>query len=345
MLCGGCRIRRGRDTGGRDDHDAFDDDGGIFAERGRQSAHHALMGAWWWRVLRAAVVVAAGAVVWVVVLPSRHVVPDHMAALTVRQPNIGGLVAKPATAKALAPSKSTVAAVRRAAKAHPAHTGIYEVGWASPPKASPQENAGLLVQLLPTPALARQVLSGVRHQYSSSRSVGGSNYRLEAHFAVPGVPGAEGLTYAISAASPASSSPAPAGTADVVTFREGSVAVLELLQSTGKAPSTAGVVTLARAELAAVRRAGPAISLAVVRRPMVPAIGTGVGVVVVGAGVVFLPEHLVGRRRRKRARRQQHERERALDQVRAGGRRTVRRHQAPAWRRQAHGPRRGPFWR
>lgn len=303
------------------------------------------MGTWWWRVLRAAVVVAAGAVVWVAVLPSRHMVPDHMAALTVREPHIGGLVTKPATTKALAPSSSTVAAVRRAAKAHPAHTGIYEIGWASPPKASPQENAGLLVQLLPTPALARQVLSGVRHQYSSSRSLGGDTYRVEAHFAVPNVPGAEGLTYAISASSSASSSPAASGTADVVTFQEGSVAVLELLQSTGKALSTAGVVRLARAELAAVRRAGPTISLAVVRRPMVPTIGTGVGVVVVGAGVAFLPEQLVDWRRRKRARHQQRERERAFDQVRAGGRRTVRRHQAPAWRRQSRRSRRGAFWR
>lgn len=302
------------------------------------------MRTWWWRSLRVAVVVAAGVVVWVLVLPEHHVVADRMARLVVRQPHIAGLVAKPATAKALAPSSSTVAVVRRAGKAHPAHTGIYEIGWSSAPKASPQVNAGLLVQLLPTPAQAHQVLAHVRREYSSSRSLGGDTYRVRSHFAVDGVPGAQGLTYAITAASSTSSTSPASGVADVVTFQDGSVAVLELLQTTGKAPSSAGVVRLARAELATVRRVEPTISLDVVTRPLVPSLGTGVGVVVVGAGVAFFPEHLADRRRRRQLRRQHRDRERALDQVRAGGRRTVRRHQAPAWRRQSRRPRGRIFW-
>lgn len=296
---------------------------------------------WWGRTARSVVVVVIGAAAWVWLLPNSTVDTHRMALLAVRRSGIAGLSAKPATAEVLAASKSTDKAVRRAGKAHPAHTGIYEVGWSTPSKAKVQANAGLLIQLLPSSTLAAQVLGGEEHDYAVTRTLGGDTYRVTSHFAVPGVPDARGVVDDIAPSSPSTSN--PAGAAEVVTFRVGRVAVLELLQTTGSAPGTAGVVRLARAELAAVRRAGPDPTLAVVTRPLSDVVGTAAGVVVVGAGVAVVPEWLSERRRRRA---EERERRGAPNHYSAQGHRVVRRQQAPAWqRRQAQAKRRWTFWR
>lgn len=280
---------------------------------------------WWGRLGRSLVVVIVGVAAWIWLLPQTRVDTKAMAHLVVHTSRIAGLVGKPATAQVLAASKSTDKAVRKAGKQHPGHTGIYEVGWSTSSKAKTQANAGLLVQLVPTASLAEQVLSGERHDYASTRTLGGDTYRVRSHFTVPGVPGAEGLVDDIAPSSPSTSN--PAGAAEVVTFRFHTVAVLELLQTTGSAPGTGGVDALARAELAVLRRAGPAPSLTVVSRPEGAVVGTVAGVVVVGLAVAILPEWISGRRRRRFDRR----RAAPANHYSASGHRTVRRHRAPAW--------------
>jgi len=287
---------------------------------------------WRWRLARSGVVLVAAAVCWAVFVQQQRIDDGRLAALVVRRPGFAQVRPTPVSARPLPASASTVALVRRAARTDPAHAGIYEIGWQSPPSAKATTNAGLLVQLLPTPAQAAAVLAGVRHQYSASRSVGGDTYRRVARFAVPRVPGADGSVYRITA--PAAS-PAGAGIADVVTFQVGSVAVLELLQTTGSSIGPPQAVVLAQAERERLVSRAAGLSLAVDHRPLGASVGLFAGAVVVAGGVAVVPEGLGAWRRRRRQRRQERAAQLAMAERRSVGRRVVKRHRAPAWQRRA----------
>lgn len=300
---------------------------------------------WGWRVLRGGVVVIVAVVCWVLFVADHHVDDRRMAVLAVSRAPIPQVRARPVTARTLPVSASTVALVRGAAKEHPDATGIYEVGWQSPSSAKITTNAGLLVQLLPTDREAASVLASVRREYSSSHAVGGATYRLTGHFAVPGVPGARGGVYRITVPPSTGSSGTTTATADVATFRVGRVAVLELLQSTGATIGPPSAVALARDERVQLVRHVAGFTLGVVTRPLGWTVALFAGAVVAGLGVAVLPEWAVAWRGRRRLRREHARHERATAELRAVGRRTVRRHQAPAWqRRAAHGHRTRRWW-
>ncbi len=283
---------------------------------------------WRWRLARSVAVLAAAAACWTAFVATQRVDDGRLAALVVRRPPFSQVRPEPVSARSLPASASTVSLVRRAAKTDPAHAGIYEIGWESPPSAKVTTNAGLLVQLLPSRADAARVLAGVRRQYSTRRAVGGDTYARTETFAVPGVPGARGAVYEIS-----SSSTAGSGTADVVTFQVGTAAVLELLQTTGSTIGPSQAVALAQQERARLAKREPGLSLVVTHRPLGATVGLFGGAVVVAAGVAVVPEGVGRWRRRRRQRREEHAHRQALAEQRAVGRRAVKRHRAPAWQR------------
>lgn len=288
---------------------------------------------WGMRLARGVAVLVAAGVCWAVFVTQTKVVRGRMAALAVTVSHVPGVKTKPVASRALPVSSSAVKAVKVAGRRQPAHTGIYEVGWESPSKAATSVNAGVLVQLVPTAHLAGQVLTSVRSQYTSSRTVDGDTYTVTSRFVVPGVPGSQGLVYHVTGSSGSGS-----GTAQVVTFRQDDVVVLALVQSTGVLKSTGAAVALARSEADRVARNAPGLSLAVTSRPLGWSLALAGGAVVVAAGVTVLPEWLADLPGRRRRRREERARRRGEEERRARGRRAVRRHRPPAWQRQSRAP-------
>lgn len=269
------------------------------------------------------------AVCWGLFVTQGRVVPSRMGQLAVRRSGVPGLLARPATARTLPVSQSSITSVKTAARSRPAHTGIYEVGWQSPAKAATTTNAGLLLQLVPTTTLADKVLGTVRAQYAKSRSVSGDQYTLTSHFTVPGVPGAAGVVFHVTSGSAAAS-----GTAYVVTFRVGQVVTLVLIQTTGTLPGgSRTAASLAHAEAARLDQVGTGFSLRVTSRPLGWSLALAGGAVAVAAAVIVLPEWLAGLPDRRRRRHEHRVRQRLEEERRARGRRAVRRHRPPAWQR------------
>ncbi len=286
-----------------------------------------------WRLARGAVVLVVGGVCWALFVTGQQVRTGRMAALVVHRPPTTAVRARPATATVLPVSGSTLAVVRRAGRLDPAHSGIEEIGWTSPAGAKTSVDLGLLVQLLPRASLARQVLQHVRRQYASSRAVGGVTYTVVGHFAVPGVPGAQGLVDRLSA-----TSSTPPGRADIVTFQVGQAAALVLLQTSGTQPGAATAARLATEEAQLLRRRLPGFTLAVPTRPLGPSLADGLASVL-GAGVAVIgPEGLGSWRRRRRARREARARAALARERQARGRRAVQRHQPASWRRRPPRP-------
>lgn len=281
---------------------------------------------WPMRLARSLVVLAVAGACWAAFVRDEHVDKARMATLVVRQPQLRGVQQRPAQATSLG-APTSPAPVARAAKRQPALTGAYQIGWRSAASAHTQLSAGLLVELVPSAPLARSVVASARKQYGATRTVQGETYALTSHFAVPGVGGAQGAGYTVKASGKA------VGSAEVVTFVVDHVAVLQVVQSTGPV-SRAQVVAMARAEAARLREVAPGFSLTVTTRPVGWSIGLGAGALVVAAAAAVLPEWIAGRQQRRARRHQQQRRDRVADEMRAGGRRAVRRHRPPAWQRQ-----------
>jgi len=288
---------------------------------------------WAWRLARGGLVLVLGALCWAVLARGQRVETRLMAELVVHRPPVGSVDPRPATATVLPVSGSTLAVVRRAGRQDPASSGIYEIGWTAPAKAKISVDLGLLVQLLPRPSLARQVLTHVRGQYGRTRAVGGVTYRVVRRFDVPGVASAEGLEDRLSA-----TTSTPAGWADVVTFQVGRVAALVLLQTSGSRPDPAGAVRLAQDEVQLLRRRLPGFSLAVPTRPVGPSVAAGSATLVAAGLAVVGPEGLAGWRARRRARRAERQAAGVAAERRSRGRRAVRRHQPARWRRRPPRP-------
>jgi hypothetical protein len=267
---------------------------------------------------------------WAAFVRTTHTVPSRLAELAVTAPHMAGLAPHPVLAKALPAAGSTLAEVRRSAVVDPGHTGIFEIEWQSN-VATVQANAGLLLQLMPTASQTRVVLDHARKQYGASRSVNGDAYSLERRFAVPGVPGAEGITYHVVPLTPSKTN--PAGTANVVIFQVGTTAVVELVQSTKSTPGTPGAVALAQAEAAHLRAVPAGFSLTTTSRSVGWSIVVLGGGVVVGTAAAVVPEGVVA----WRGRRQERQRQRRRKAREAGfeGRGVPRRHRVPSWQLQA----------
>lgn len=287
------------------------------------------MHGWGMRLARGLVVLVAAAVCWALFVADQHVDTGRMAMLAVRDPHLPGIRSKPVAGRVLPASASTVAVIRTAERSDPAHTGIYEIGWEATGANPTSTNVGLLVQLVPDTATARTVLTDVEHQYGRTRTVSGDTYTQAATFAVPGVPGARGITYAITG-----SGSTGGGTAEVVSFRVGRVVVLELVQTTGTAFGAPQAVALARREAAHLGAAGTDLSLAVTTRPLGWSIGLAAGSLAVAGAVVVLPEWVMARHERRARRAVRRAEERARAERLARGRRSVSRHRTPSWQRQ-----------
>lgn len=278
------------------------------------------------RLGRGLVVLVVAAACWALFVSDQHVDTARMATLTVHDPHLAGIRPKPVGGRVLPASASTVGIIRAAERRDPAHTGIYEIGWDATGANPAATNVGLLVQLVPATATARTVLADIHHQYGRTRTVSGDTYTQTASFAVPGVPGARGITYVIT-----SSGSTGGGTAQVVSFRAGRVVVLELVQTTSSSFGAPQAVALARAEAAHLHAVGTDLSLAVTTRPFGWSIALAAGAVVVAAAVVLLPEWFLDRHHRRQRRAERRAEERARAERLARGRRSVSRHRAPAW--------------
>lgn len=287
------------------------------------------MHGWVMRLARGLVVLVVAAVCWALFVTDQHVDAGRMATLVVRDPHLAGIRPKSVAGRTLPASSSTVGVIRAAERRDPAHTGIYEIGWEATGANPASTNVGLLVQLVPDTATARTVLTDVHHQYGASRTVSGDTYTQTATFAVPGVAGARGITYAISG-----SGATGGGTAQVVSFRAGQVVVLELVQSTGSSFGVRQASALARLEASHLQAVGTDLSLAVTTHPFGWSVGLGAGAVVAAAAVVVLPEWFLDRHARRRRRAERRAEERAQAERLARGRRSVSRHRVPAWQQQ-----------
>jgi hypothetical protein len=285
---------------------------------------------WGMRVARGLVVLVVAAVCWALFVTDQHMDTGRMGTLVVRDPHLAGIRPKPVAERTLPASASTVSVIRTAERRDPAHTGIYEIGWEATGANPASTNVGLLVQLVPDTATARTVLTDVHRQYGASRS--GDTYTQTASFTVAGVGGARGITYAISG-----SGSTGGGTAQVVSFRVGQVVVLELVQTTTGSFGAPQAAALARREAAHLRAVGTDLSLVVTTHPLGWSIALAAGSVVAAAAAVVLPEWFLDRHERRRRRAERRAEARARAERLARGRRSVRRHRAPAWQRRRTG--------
>jgi hypothetical protein len=269
------------------------------------------------RVGRVVVVVVVAVAVYAFALPSSHFDPALMANLSIRDPHVAALNAKPSTASTENAKKDNVKPVVTYATKDPTQTGVYETEWTGSKKSA--NDGGLLIQVVPDVSDAMATLTASVTAFKSPSDVGAVR-----HFSVPGV-AATGSAYSIKA-----SSSSAAGYAYTVIFRIGRVVVIELVELSQTAELPGPAKTIAQEEATLLESRAPSFSFEQTKKS---ALATWLVVIiglVLAAAVFFGPEALVKRREAHEI----HAQERARSQYRSRGRRAVTRHQAPAWRQQ-----------
>jgi len=271
------------------------------------------------RVLASAVVVV-GAVGYVVFVKSTRVDRAGLSALVVDRTAVTALTSKPVESEVVAPQKSAFAAVKRAAATDPDGTGGYGKEWSG--STASGDAATELVEILPSSAQARSVRAEAEAAYSDASSLKAAHTTVTAHFTVPALPGAFGVSFAT-----AKSSTTSATTGTAIVFQQGRVVAVEYLQSSTGGLSRTDATTMARAEDALLARNEPSFSLTQTTRPLALSVVYVLGTLLV-AGLILLIPGLV---RRRRARRQARREEQARYEYRARGGKAMRRRRQPAW--------------
>lgn len=281
----------------------------------------------WGRVRRVAVVVVLAAVGYFLFIPQNHIERSLLSRLVVAHTTYSAVPAKASLSEPINPAQSTFSATRQAGKRDPGGTGMYAREWFISSQGPPE--VGVVLQMLPDAATARTVYESEVKQLPTKPSLTQETPTESRRFSVPGVAGAQGISWTLDDAT--ASKPTPIGSSYTVVYRVGQVVVSELMVTTSPTPNRSAVVADTKAEAKLVARLGPGFSMVRTTRPLVASLVYGAGAVVVAVGVVLLPEPLVALAGRRRERREQREQRRAREQYLARGRRTVRRQRAPAW--------------
>jgi hypothetical protein len=272
----------------------------------------------------ASVVVVVAVVGYVVFVKSTRTDRSSLSALVIEQTGITALKPKPVEAELVAPKKSAFAAVKKAASSEPDETGGYGKEWSG--STASGDAATQLVEFLPTSAQARLVRAEADSAYSDKSSLQAAHITVTAHFSVPTVAGAFGVSVAT-----AKSSSTSATTGTAIVFQQGRVVAVEYLQSSTGGLSRADATTVAEAEHALLQRSEPGFSMTRTTRPLASSLLYGLVIVVVAGLLLFLP----GLVRRRRARLQARQREQARYEYRARGGKAMRRRRPPAWAQRA----------
>jgi hypothetical protein len=268
------------------------------------------------------VILALGASGCAVFAGRTRVVTSRLSSLVIAHPGVSGLVAKPKQSSVVPTHSMPYKAVKQAGAADPDRTGAIGRVWEGP--ASTHNAATLLISLLPDRASAAEALAQVK-----SKSLGASAYKaqqfvLSGHFEVPGVPGSAGSAYQVAA-----SATSVAGSGYAVVFEVGRVVVSELVEGGTGGLGQSDARSIARSEWSLLERVEPGFSLSETTWSLAELGAIGGGAVALAALVYVTPVAV----RRQRLRAALRAEERSRYQYRARGRKTVRRHRAPAWAR------------
>lgn len=279
------------------------------------------------RVLRAAVVVVLAAVGSFLYIRQTRVDTKLLDRLVITGTALREVPAKAVLSQPIAASQSTFAATRKAARRDPDATGMYAREWYVSSSGPPE--VGVVLQLLPDDATARTVYSAVVKELKTAPTLTGETATAAETFSVPGVAVSRGVSYVLDDST--TSAHAPVGTSYTVAYRVGRTVVSELMVTTSTVRDNAAVDTDTRAGARILALREPGFSMVRSHWPWEATLIYAGGAVVVAAALVFAPEFLVGRSRRRRQRHQERELRRAREQYLVRGRRTVRRQRAPAW--------------
>lgn len=238
-----------------------------------------------------------------------------------------GMPAKAEVSQSIPPTESTFAVTRNAARTNPNDTGLYAREWYVAPNAPPE--TGMIVQLLPDPSRARAVATQLRSQVSTAPTLQNEAAVEPQPFSVPGVAEANGYSFLLN--DTVQTSKGTVGAAYKASLRVGRALVTELMVTTVSTRDVGAVQSDLRNEAALLGRVLPGFSFVRTTTPLVASIVYSAVAVVVAGLVVLLPELLARWRQRRRERRLDREQRRAREQYLARGRRTVKRHRAPAW--------------
>jgi hypothetical protein len=283
-------------------------------------------------VIGAAVLtVAAGAVAYLFLGTTTQVDGRRMARLVVPTTRIAQFESHPLESTFAAPSKSSLSLVKQAGASHPTETGAYQRSWRT--KSSKASGASVLVQLLPTPTLARSLQHQLTNNYTDVKKLTAQSLDLTQKFTVAALPGAFAASYTEKSSTTSSSG---STNVYVVVFQVNRVEVFVLMQSSSTAIGEQDSSSLAVSEAEFLRSTEPGFSLAQTVRPASRALLFGLGTLT-AAGVILVLPWIIGlmtqRRERSRERKEERERLRARHHIRSRGSSVMRRQRAPAGRK------------
>jgi hypothetical protein len=264
-------------------------------------------------------------------IPSSHPDDKLVGRLLIAHSAAPGVPSKASTSEAVPAATSTFKVVKKAEKADPQQTALYERAWYVTASAPPE--TGLLLELLPDAPSASLALTDSNQQLKKTPQFTGETASKRTRFLVGSVPGARGVSFTLTD----DTTKKLAGHSYSVDFRVGRVVISELMVTTRTTPSTSAAIRDVQAEYSVLRRVEPGFSLSPSHLPTVASVVYIVVGALAVAGAFFLPEWALAVRDRRREHREAKERERIRSEYRARGRRAVRRHRAPDWRQGRQG--------
>jgi hypothetical protein len=278
------------------------------------------------RFVIAAAILIAGAVMYAFLGTATQVDGQRMAGLVVPKTGIAQFESRPLKSTFGPPSTSSFSLVKQAGASHPTETGSYQETWRA--KGSQTNEAGVLIQLLPTPTLARSLQRELKGDYSEAKKLSAESLELTHTFTVGALPGAFAASYREKSST---TSPSVSTNVYIVLFRVNRVAALVLMQSTNTAIGEQDARSLAVLEARHLETTEPGFSLAQTVRPALLALWFGLGTLAASGTILILP-WLMRLVRRRRERKEERIRLRARRHVHSRGSKVLNRRRAPAGR-------------
>jgi hypothetical protein len=281
------------------------------------------------RVILALAVLVVGAVCAVTLGSVTVVDGNRMSTLVIKTSGLPGFKIHSSSSGFAPPAYNASPIVRKAGQTNPTETGAYETGWNHRSSASAGQ-AGVAVELLPTPALAAANLKYIEKQYTQAKSLGSEGLTPTGTFTIPGLPQAFAGTFTAGSGSSSTKS-----TNRIVIYRIGRMVAFQQVGTTTATVADSDVVTFAQREAALLRRADQDITLAATQQSIVIDLSIAVATVAIGAAIFFFPrirQFFLARRRR----RQEHALQKEHQHVRSRGNKVMRRQRRPSWQNNRH---------
>jgi hypothetical protein len=275
------------------------------------------------RLVASVAVVIAG-VGYVVFIKSTLLDRSSLSALVIERTGVSALKSKPVDSEFVSPEKSAFAAVKKAGASDPDATGGYGKEWRG--SAASGDAATQLVEILPNSAQATLTRAEAEADYSDTTALKTAHTTVIAHFAVPGVADAFGVSVAT-----AKSKTTSATTGTAIVFQQGRVVAVEYLQSSSGGLGRADATAIARDEHTLLERSASGFSLTRTVRPLALSVVYVLVTLLMAALILTVP----GLMRRRRARRVARQKEQARYEYRARGGKAMRRRRPPAWAQRA----------